>query len=42
MQRMVISNYTRDLPGLLIAGAPHRWLLGGFTGLLRRDLRAER
>ncbi len=41
VQRLVMSNYTRDLPGVLIAGVIIGWLSGGFTGFLRRDQRAE-
>ena len=41
VQRVAVSNYARDLPGVLIAGAIIGWLLGGLTGFLRRDQRHE-
>jgi uncharacterized membrane protein YraQ (UPF0718 family) len=40
-QQILVSVYTRDLPGVLLIGVLGGWLLGGITGLMRRDQRAE-
>ena len=41
MQEVLVSTYTRDMPGILLIGIVSGWLLGGITGLVRRDQRAE-
>jgi hypothetical protein len=40
-QDVLVSLYTRDMPGVLLIGVVGGWLLGGITGVMRRDQRAE-
>jgi hypothetical protein len=41
MQQVLVSTYTHDLPIMVLVGVLSGWLLGGFTGVLRRDQREE-
>lgn len=40
-QTVLVNIYTRDLPVVLLIGVLGGWLVGGLTGLLRRDQREE-
>ncbi|CAG0927466.1 hypothetical protein TFLX_00481 [Thermoflexales bacterium] len=41
-QKVLVRVYTRDLPIVALAGVLIGWLLGGITGLVRRDQREDR
>jgi hypothetical protein len=41
MQQVLVSLYTRDMLGVLLIGVIGGWLLGGITGVARRDQRPE-
>jgi hypothetical protein len=40
-QEVLVNIYTRDLPVVLLIGVLGGWLIGGITGMLRRDQREE-